>query len=75
MLDIDEVVAQFPGDLRGGNIAVDQHFDIGVFDQWMIGVDTEFAIENRMAIEDSRLHPVLAKGPAEAPRMRQLQTQ
>jgi hypothetical protein len=40
----------------------------------MIGRDVEFAIQDRVAIEDSRFEPLFVVGPGEAPWMRELQS-
>ena len=75
MLDVHEVIAQFMGDLRTGDVAIDQLLDIGVRQERIVRVKAEFAIQNRVVIENGRRGLVLAIGPAKPPRMRQLQAE
>ena len=63
------------GDLRAGDVAVDQLLDIGVRQERIVRVKAEFAVQDRVVIEDGRRGLVLAIGPAKAPRMRQLQAE
>ena len=75
VLDIDEVIAQLAGDFRRRDIVIDQSIDIGIFDQRIVGRESEFAIEDRVAVEYGRLHPVFAEGPAKPTRVGELQPQ
>ena len=74
VLQVDEVEADVARVLRGDHVVVDELADVAIAHQRIVGRETELAIEDRMPIEDHRLHPRLVVGLAEASRVRELQS-
>ena len=70
MLDIDEIGAGIPGDLRGRDIILDQLLDFAVAPDLVVAGHFEFAIQNGMTISDARFHSEFIVWFAEASRMR-----
>jgi len=75
MLDIDESEPDAPGRAGGADVIIDQAVDVIVADdrRIIVRIDAQFAVQDRVMIEDSRLE-LLLSWAAEAPAVRQLQT-
>src|SRR5258706_16229423 len=74
MLDIDEIRAHIPGDLRSHNVILDELLDFAVGPDLVVAGDFEFLVKNGMPIADARLHPEFVIWFAETPRVSELET-
>ena len=73
-LEINKIKTQCCGALRRRDVITDQAADVAVAHQRVIRLQFELAIEDGMPVEDHRLLLVMVVRFAEAPRVRQLQT-
>src|SRR5260370_24379290 len=73
MFDVDKIKTKLPRGARRAMELFNDPANLSVGKQWKIARQTEPAIQNRMAIQNARLRPMLRIWFAVAPRMRNLQ--
>src|SRR5207244_2912617 len=74
MLDVDEGETRLPGAYCRPDEGFDDFFDLRIRETGMAGVDLEFAIEHRVAIENPRLEPIVLIRPGETAGVSELQS-
>jgi hypothetical protein len=73
MLDIYETITALRGQARRRDEIADEIAHLVVVQDRVFGRNAELAVQNRMVVENLRLHAVLPVRPAETAGMRQLQ--
>src|SRR5207247_1592681 len=73
VLQVEELEPEFTRETSRADIISNDAADLSICEERVVRRDAELAVQDRMAIQDARLHPVLPVRPAEPPRMRELE--
>src|SRR5215831_4525159 len=73
MLDVDEIETKVAGQQRGGLKVSNDGADLPVRQHWMVLIDRNPVVQERVMVENSWFGFRLLVGPAKAARVRQLQ--